>query len=413
VRRAALALVCVAAVATACTSAPDPIVVGAIYPITGSQGPGGLHEFRGVQLAADMVNAQGGVGGRAIRLEPVDVPAAAAAAPAVQALHRQGVRYVVGSYGSTISWPASAQADRDGMLYWETGAVGMMPPQGQGTLVFRVPPTGAVLGGSAIDFVAQELAPRLHRNPTRLRFAVVNVGDAYGTEVARGAIDAIHRLGLPYAGDVTYDPNHVDPARVVRRIRALRPDVLFVSAYVQDGVAVRREMVAQHLHLVAAIGSSSSYCMVEFGRELGTDAVGLFASDKPDAWSLNPKGLSAPAAALLRDANERYEDRYHTYMDAPALAGFSAAWALFHDVMPSASALTPASVGAAALRTRLPQGSLPNGSGLAFAAAGTPDAGANVRALGVIWEWQAPGRRVVVWPPIFARAPVRVLPLAT
>jgi hypothetical protein len=76
-------------------------------------------------------------------------------------------------------------------------------------------------------------------------------------------------------------------------------------------------------------------------------------------------------------------------------------------VMPAADDLTPASVAAAAERTRLPIGALPNGSGLAFGARGTPQAGANLRAMSVIWEWVAAGKRAVVWPPRFATAPVR------
>ena len=67
--------------------------------------------------------------------------------------------------------------------------------------------------------------------------------------------------------------------------------MLFASAYVDDGVAVRRALVRQHVPLLAAIGSSSSYCMPAFGRRLGADAVGLFASDKPDAGVLDPASL--------------------------------------------------------------------------------------------------------------------------
>ena len=64
--------------AAACSSPSHtaaPIKVGAIYPLTGLQAKGGgIDEFRGVHLAADLVNRAGGVGGRPIRLVPLDVP---------------------------------------------------------------------------------------------------------------------------------------------------------------------------------------------------------------------------------------------------------------------------------------------------------------------------------------------------
>ena len=39
--------------------------------------------------------------------------------------------------------------------------------------------------------------------------------------------------------------------RGVERIAAAKPDVLFSAAYMQDGIALRREMVRQHLPLLA------------------------------------------------------------------------------------------------------------------------------------------------------------------
>jgi len=359
--------------ASACSSSPSPIRVGAIYPLTGSQGPGGVDEYRGVRLAVDLVNADGGVDGRPVELEPVDVPGSDAAPAAVAALAARGIRFLVGSYGSTISQPAAAAAAERHMLFWETGAVGSMPSPGSGgRFFFRVPPGGAVLGQAAVSFVADHLAPLWHRRASSLRFAVANVDDVYGSAVARGAVGQIHALGLPFAGQFPYDLSHPDPAGVVRRIARAKPDVLFVAAYMQDGIALRREMVRQRLPLLVNIGTSSSYCMPEFGAALKGHAVGLFASDKPDADAIDTSGLTPEARDLLLQARDAYRARYHQEMSAPALAGFSAAWALFHTVMPAASELTPEAVAAQALRARIPPGGLPNGSGLAFSPPGAP-----------------------------------------
>ena len=50
-----------------CTSSdpPEPVRVGAIYPLSGTQGMGGIDEYHGVRVAAELINAEGGVGGRA------------------------------------------------------------------------------------------------------------------------------------------------------------------------------------------------------------------------------------------------------------------------------------------------------------------------------------------------------------
>jgi branched-chain amino acid transport system substrate-binding protein len=399
-------------VASACSRSPDPIRVGAVYPLSGSQGPGGVDEYRGTRLAVDLVNEDGGVDGRAIDLEPVDVSGPDTAPGAVAMLARRGVRFVLGSYGSTISAPASAEAARRRMFFWETGAVGSMPGPGGGRFFFRVAPSGGVLGRAAVSFVAERLAPLLGRPATSLRFAVANVGDLYGATVAEGAVKEIRSLGLTFVGQFSYPPQRSDMPRVVARIARAQPDVLFVSAYLADGIALRRELVRQHVPLLAAIGTSSSFCMPAFGEALGRDAVGLFASDKPDSDALKASGLTLPARRLLERARAAYRASYHQDMSAPALAGFSAAWALFHDVMPHAGAMTPQAVSRAALRIRIAPGGLPNGSGLDLVPAGRADAGANLRAASVIWEWTGVNRRAVVWPPEFATAPITPMPLA-
>jgi branched-chain amino acid transport system substrate-binding protein len=393
-----------------CTSSsPEPIRVGAVYPLSGSQGPGGVDEFQGARLAVQLANADGGVDGRPIELVPIDTPGADAAPGAIGLLHEAGVRLVLGSYGSTISEPAAEAAARSGMLFWETGAVGEMTARGAGDLVFRVAPSGAILGRNAMAFVADQYAPVLHVNPSRLRYAVTLVDDAYGRAVAQGALDELRERGYDVVGTFGYDPRAVDMKAFVDRLARSRPDVVFASAYLHDAIVMRREMVRQRLDVMVGIGTSSSYCMPKFGSTLGDDAVGLFASDKPASDTLNARGLTPDGRALLDRAAAAYADRFGGPMSAAALAGFSGAWALLHDVLSMAAQPTPAAVAAAANAVDLPLGSLPNGSGLRFGRPGTVTAGANELASSVVWQWQAPGEYAVVWPPRYATSPIERL----
>jgi hypothetical protein len=145
--------------------------------------------------------------------------------------------------------------------------------------------------------------------------------------------------------------------------------------------------------------------MPEFGEHLGAQAVGLFASDKPDGMVIQPSRLQPDAAAALTWARTQFTARFHKDMTAPALTGFSGAWALFHYVLPKAHQLTASAIAGAADSVSLAQGALPNGSGLRFA----PGSSENLAATSVIWEWVAPGRRQVVWPPAFATAPLALV----
>jgi ABC-type branched-subunit amino acid transport system substrate-binding protein len=208
------------------------------------------------------------------------------------------------------------------------------------------------------------------------------------------------------AGRYAYDAHTADFGSVAGQIAASRPDVLFVAAYIDDGVALRQALDAARVQLAVSIGTSSSFCMPAFGERLGPQAVGVFASDKPDADVVRPDALRAEGRDTLAWASGRYRARYHEAMSAPALAGFADASALLGHVLPAATGTSTDAVAAAALRVKLPAGTLANGSGLDLAPPGGPVAGDNRDAASVIWEWVAPGQREVVWPPAFATKPI-------
>ena len=91
-------------------------------------------------------------------------------------------------------------------------------------------------------------------------------------------------------------------------------------------------------------------------------------------------------------------------MSAAALAGFSGAWALFRHVLPEAGLARPGRRGCGGPPGQGAGRRPAHGSGLEFAPPGSADAGANLRAASVIWEWTEVNRREVTWLPQFATA---------
>lgn len=426
------------------SSQSSPLVIGAIYPLSGPQGTGGLAEERGVALAADYVNQHGGVDGRPIKLNLIDVPTAESVPSAMAALQQRHIRIVVGTHGSTMSAVAAQQAEQRHQLLWETGAVGNLgmgnsssssasysggnyssdpdsswstgnsaptPVAGMGKSFFRMSPQGASLGRAGIDFVLRDLAPQLRGRPS-LRVAVAYVEDAYGEAVAQGVIDQIHADRVDLAGVFPYPEHGADFGRIADAIKRSGANTLYASSYLADGEALRRATISDHVPLVASVGTSSSYCLPEFGDDLQGSAVGLFASDKAAAYSINPDGLLPEGRSTLAWAQAAWAQRYSTPVDAYATSGFANAYVLFAHVLPSAHGFTPQAVRAAATETKLALGSLGDGSGMNFPSTG-PEVGENQAAASVIWEWVAPGKEVVVWPPAFATQPVEILPIQT
>jgi branched-chain amino acid transport system substrate-binding protein len=400
-----------AACASVAAAGPLPLRVGAIFPLSGSTVPGSTDEYLGANLAAQMVNAQGGIAGRAISLDVRDVEDQGQIPGAVASLRADGVSVVLGAYSSQLSIPAAAAVSGDGMVYWETGAVADRVT-GQGSpLVFRVGVNGAELGANSGTFMLEELVLRLGIPIDRIRVSFVTAGDEYGHSVADATRTALEAGGVHVGGESVYNPYTPDWAPVMRALTAAKPDILVLSSHIQDGIAFRRAFLAAGLQVKVFMGTTMAQCDQDFGNVLGSAAVGVFASDRPQG-DFNPGALDPRARALYDRFAAMWKQR--TGEAAPTeegIAGFSAAWVLFADVLGRAGEATAVSIAATARALDLPSGSLPNGGGVLFSTA-AGQLGQNIRAAAVVWQWQAARHSVVVWPPVYATGTVK-LTLAT
>jgi branched-chain amino acid transport system substrate-binding protein len=469
---ASLALAGCAAGATSAPASSLPIRIGAVFPISGSAASLAGQELRGVQIAADLVNATGGVAGRRIELDVRDLESADQAPAVMASLRSDGVSIVVGTYSSDLSVPASTAADAAGMLYWETGAVADRLTGRGLPLVFRVGASGTNLGTNSASFAAQELAPRLGRAPSQLRLAIVSARDDYASSVADAAASTASAAGVPIVARITYDLVLPGWPAVMSQLAAARPDVIILASHIPDGVAFRQAMIAAGLHVGALIGSTMAECDPDFAGELGADAVGVFASDRPTggfqptalgpaaratydrfaaAWASGEDAQAASSPGSAVGGSGEYGSSAGAYgTDSGAygsgsdsgsasggygtgsgytisgpntasmgsgpteegISGFSAAWALFDGVLPGVAGgvFTADAVAARARAVDLPEGALPNGAGLKFSA-DPATLGQNERAAAVIWQWQAVQSYTFVWPPTYATGTIGFVPL--
>ena len=405
----ALAVLVLSAGCGPSSASRGPIKIGALFPLSGPQAPLAQQEYAGVQMARDFVNADGGVNGRQIELIAKDLTVREDATARVDELQKAGIQSVIGAYSSALSMPVSEAAHARGLIYWEAGAVADQLTGRGYSDVFRVGATGTNLGSMSSHFAATVVAPRLGRSPAQLPMVIVHARDGYPTSVASAAAAQAAREGFPVVATVTYDDRAPDWNRALAQVAAAQPRILLLSSYIPDGVAFRRAMLVAGLHVDAMIGTTMAQCVPDFGVMLGADAVGVFASDRPD-WGINGRALTGVGRATYDRFAEAYEKQHGGYPSEEALAGFSAAWTLFHYVMPASPGTAPADLAQAARGLDLPAGTLANGAGVKFSS-GTTGMGQNLRAASVIWQWQGVRHRVVVYPPEFATGTPTLIPL--
>jgi branched-chain amino acid transport system substrate-binding protein len=409
VRRVVVAALALFVVVAACGESQakpsNELVLGAIYPLSGTQAAGGKEELAGVKAALHLANSSGALK-VPVRLDVVDANTPQAAAAAVDHLVRDDhVPAILGTYGSTLSAAASARAEELKTVYWETGAVAD-PITSQRHYVFRTVATGGSLGRMAVTFTHDVLIPEYKLQAPRV--AIIRVNDIYGRSVGGGEQALASSLGINVVEVIEYDPHLYDAPAIAARVGADHPDFLWDVSYLDDGVAIWQALIDQHVAVKAAVGTSSAFCMPEFGRRLGGGAVGVYAADKPDA-DISAAALSPAGLALLDQARSVYaRDNGGVSMSIPAVAGFVGGWTLLHDVLGRMSgAVTSESIRTTALNVDVPVGDSINGGGVRFGAAGSLDEGQNTRAAAVVGQWQAIGVMNIVFPPAYAtRSPL-------
>jgi branched-chain amino acid transport system substrate-binding protein len=448
-RLRALALVLLlAATVAGCGSGKQPIRIGAVFPISGNAASLAGPELTGVQIAADLINADGGIAGRPIELVLRDLRSRDEADGVMADLAGQGIEIVIGAYSSDLSIAASEAANRAGLLYWEAGAVADRLTGRGLPMVFRVGTTGGTLGANSSLFAAREVAGRLGKDVSELRVALAVADDEYARTVADAAESTAVDLGMPVVTRASYNLYLPDWPAVMADLEAARPDVIILASHIPDGIAFRQAMLDAGLRVGALIGSTMAECDPDFAGELGDDAVGIFASDRPTAgfqpsalgpdaaatyerfeerWREAAKGGAGDSTGGSRDGSDGYGGRYDdaeypihgpgedatAEESEEALAGFTAAWALFQHVLPATDSMTELSaegVAAAARALDLPEGSLPNGAGLRFST-DAASLGQNERAAAVIWQWTAVRTYEFVWPPTYATDEIAFVPL--
>lgn len=401
-----VSLLAAAGCSTGAQPPPGTVVLGAIYPLAGPQAPGGREELNGVRTALEIAQREGVPGSRHVQLDVVSATTPDEARAAVDRLiDRDHVPAIVGTYGSTLADVAAARADQRHVVYWETGAVADSITIGR-RYVFRTVATGSTLGRAAADFTSGVLLPASSVLPSAARVVIAAVDDVYGRSVADAEVARAAEHGMQVVDRIGYDPRTLDADAVAQRLAGDRPDYLWDVSYIDDGIALWRAVLAHGVRLRAAVGTSSAFCMPEFGQQLGADAIGVYAADKPDGAAVPPSLLLPAARDLLAAASSAYERRSSgRQMTIPAVAGFVGGWALLHGALPAVhGAVTPDALRDAALSLDEPQYSSINGGGVRFARPGEPNAGQNLLAPAVVEQWQAVNTTHVVYPTPFASA---------
>jgi branched-chain amino acid transport system substrate-binding protein len=291
---AALALVLAAAACgskgTATSSgSSDTLVLGASLSLSGSLTEEGNLTKEGYEVCKNVVNAKGGVpvGDKKLKLDiryQDDVSKPDTAAQLVDQFNDQGVKLILGPYGSATTEAAAAVVERNGQV--------MADSAGADDKIFQkgYKRTFAVL--SPANEYASSILQSIYdlAKPRPLTVAFVSADDGFSKTVTQAGVAKAKALGFQVVGQ-EYVPNGTsDVSSALTKIKPKNPDVIIGSVHLVEGVAIVKQSAELGIH-PKIFGETVAPPTPDFATSLGASAEGVLGStqwtDKftgNDAW---------------------------------------------------------------------------------------------------------------------------------
>ncbi|MGY4155630.1 branched-chain amino acid transport system substrate-binding protein [Bradyrhizobium sp. USDA 4461] len=383
-----------------------PTKIGAIFMFSGGVAELGQDSFDGADAALHFINSRDASSRKFEWVKADGSSPEEAAQQAERMITQDGVRTIVGCYGSNHSIEVSKVCEKYGAVLWTQTAWTASLFDHKPKYTFRTNTYATPVEEAAVDYVLHEVTPLLAKK-SDLRVMVINEGSAYGVSCGDETVKALTAKNIKpiqrYTYDARYDGADLDFDNIVSRIKEQNPDVLFASSFIRDSVGILDAMKRAGYRPPVIMTSSAGF---------GLYTLNLAGEMTEGILSANAPALVAPAA--LNETGRRLQVEYVSRLKG--LTGrqpsgfnamsFCAAYSLLNDVIPKIQGeMTAESIRHAAMSRDIPLGTYPNGWGLKFDAVGQ-----NERCPVSIDQWQK-GSLNTIWPRQMATSIVNGLPL--
>ena len=307
--RLAVLLAAGSMVVTACGSKPSekaaadgqqsPITIGISLPLTGDFSQPGGEAKRGYEVWADMVNANGGVLGRQVKLKIVDDASNqdTVVSDYTKLITQDKVDLVLGTFSSLLNFPASAVAEKNGMVFVEpAGGAPTMFTRGFKYLFFAQPATAPHQADVFVDYIKS--LPAAQRPKTA---AYPTQDDPFTRPVIESMQKQLEALGVKTVYTEVYPADTTNFQTIANTLKNKKPDLIAQGAVFEDGVGLVRSLKQLGYSPKALFQTSAPSNAGQYSDGIGaanTEGVFYTVSWNEQAKTpLNPEFVAAYAKA--------------------------------------------------------------------------------------------------------------------
>src|SRR5499427_7812809 len=402
----------------------ETVRIGVIFDHSGPFAAGGSVACSvGTQIAIDLCNEKGGVGGK-YKVVPVNADSQSKADVAINEVERlinqEKVDIIDGVYSSAHAVPLSAKVEQQKKILWITTAVATAVFKDKNLqYVFRAQIHSDQYGQAFASFLTEHAKAKLGVEPKDVKVALIHEDGPYGVGVAAADEAYSKEAGLQIVLKEGYSASAPDLSVLVTKLKRAGADVISHAGYNPDITLFLRQARENGLRFKMLFGAGAGYSQLDKLRAtFGKDIDDFCNIDPVPAQLLDPSKLAPGLGDLVKTMVERFKAKTGATEVPPHCSmGFNQTWILLNNVLPVAKekygGFDPEAIRKAALDVDIPVGGTIQGYGVKFYKPGTPMSGQNERATPVVM--QNAGEHIsVVWPTsIRTQDPVFPLPKAS
>lgn len=244
----------------------EPVRIGVVTSITGSQARFGEAQMHGYDLAVEAINEAGGVLGRPIELVVMDDTSEPEQAQLMveRLITEEEVSVIIGSYSSSATLPAVGVAnDYEVPMLVPTAATDAITAQGY-EWVFRICAPSSVYASTMIDFLVEfgEIE----------NVAVIYENTAFGSSTAEATLAYAEELGIEVVASEAYEAGSPDYRPVLTRVMDAGPEAIFFVSYLADATLLMQQAEELDLNVEAFAAGGAGFSLPDFPANAGHNA---------------------------------------------------------------------------------------------------------------------------------------------
>lgn len=242
------------------------IEVGIINSLSGNFATFGQRYQAGMEVALEEINAAGGVRGETLSMIVQDDRSEAnSALAAVEALNRSNVPLIMGSYASGITGPMAQLMTRQQIPLIVLGSADDSITKPGSPWVFRAKHNSTIVASTYFDYFDHL---RETSDEELSTVAMLYGNGAWPESLAKEGRRFAEERGFEVVGSQSYDQGTSDFRPILNRFRSSSPDLLYIVAYAEDGVAIARQMREVNLN-AKAVAIDTGAALPSFINQVG------------------------------------------------------------------------------------------------------------------------------------------------